>query len=71
VPAVEGLDRHRGEVLHPLSVQPPRHIYASTANRRKGRRWNRRRHHPWVPAVLLAGAATVAVAAGEVLRSIS
>ena len=70
MPAVEGLDRHRGEVLHPLSVQPPRHIYASTANRRKGRRWNRRRHHPWVPAVLLAGAATVAVAAGEVLRSL-
>ena len=70
MPALDGLDRLRHGVLHPLTVQPPRHIYASTANRRKGRRWNRRRHHSWVPAALLAGAATVAVAAGEVIRSI-
>jgi len=69
VPAVEGLDRPRPEVLHPLAVPPPGQIYASTAHRRKGRRWNRRRH-PWMPAALLAGAATVAIAAGEVLRSI-
>jgi hypothetical protein len=69
VPAVEALDRLRHEVLHPLAVQPPRQIYASAADRRSGRRWRRRRH-PWVPAALLAGAATVAVVAGEILRSI-
>jgi hypothetical protein len=55
--------------LHPRAVQPPRQIYASAADRRSGRRWRRRRH-PWVPAAVLAGAATVAVVAGEVLRSI-
>ena len=52
-------------------VHPPRQIYASAADRRTGRRWARRSHRPfWVPAALLAGATTVALAAGEVLRSI-
>jgi hypothetical protein len=70
MPAREGLDRRRRAVLHPLAVHPPRQIYASTADRRRGRRWSRRQRHPWVPAALLAGAAAVAVVAGEVLRSI-
>jgi hypothetical protein len=51
-------------------VQPPRQIYASAADRRTGRRWARRHRPLWVPAALLAGATTVALAAGEVLRSI-
>ena len=70
MPAVEGLDRPPRGVLHPAEVQPPRQIYASAADRRSGRRWTRRRRHPWVPAALLAGAVTVVVVAGEVLRSI-
>jgi hypothetical protein len=52
-------------------VQPPRHIYASAADRRSGRRWTRRHRPFWVPAAVLAGAMTVALAAGEVLRSLA
>jgi hypothetical protein len=51
-------------------VQPPREIYASTADRRSGRRWRRRHRRRWFPALLLAGATTVALAAGEILRSL-
>jgi hypothetical protein len=51
-------------------VHPPRQIYASAADRRYGRRWARRHRPLWVPAALLAGATTVALAASEVLRSI-
>jgi hypothetical protein len=54
-----------------LEVQPPRQIYASAADRRSGRRWARRHRPFWVPAALVAGAMTVALAAGEVLRSLS
>jgi hypothetical protein len=65
-----GLDRRRPAVLHPRGVEPPRQIYASAADRRSGRRWTRRHRPLWVPAVLVAGAMTVALAAGEVLRSL-
>jgi hypothetical protein len=45
----------------------PRQIYASTADRRHGRRWTRR-HRPYrVPAAVLA----LALAAGEALRSLA
>jgi hypothetical protein len=57
----------RSSIRH--EVQPPRQIYASAADRRSGRRWNRRHRPLWVPAVLVA-ATTVALAAGEVLRSL-
>jgi hypothetical protein len=53
----------------PANVHQPRQIYASAADRRSGRRWSRRHRPAWVPAALLAGATTVALAAGEVLRS--
>jgi uncharacterized membrane protein len=49
-------------------VEPPRQIYFSAADRRSGRRWARRHRPFWVPAALVA---TVALAAGEVLRSLS
>jgi hypothetical protein len=52
-------------------VEPPRQIYASAADRRSGRRWARRHRPFWVPAAWLAGATTVALAAGEVLRSLA
>jgi hypothetical protein len=51
-------------------VQPPRQIYASAADRRSGRRWARRQRPLWVPAALVVAALTVALAAGEVLRSL-
>jgi uncharacterized membrane protein len=69
--AVGALDRRGREVLHPRSVHPPRQIYASAADRRRGRRWSRRHRPLWVPAALVAGATTVALVAGEVLRSIA
>jgi uncharacterized membrane protein len=48
-------------------AQQPRQIYASTADRRHGRRWARRHRSYWVPAAVL----TVAVIAGEALRSLA
>jgi hypothetical protein len=48
-------------------VHQPRQIYASTADRRHGRRWQRRHRSYWVPAVVL----TVVVIAGEALRSLA
>jgi hypothetical protein len=54
--------------LHPQPVHPPRQIYASTADRRHGRRWARRHHRSYrVPAVVLA----LALAAGEALRGLA
>jgi hypothetical protein len=53
--------------LHPAPVQPPRYIYASTADRRTGRRWSRRRRG--VPAWMLAGGIAAALLAGELLRA--
>jgi hypothetical protein len=46
-------------------VHQPRQIYASTADRRHGRRWARRHRSYWVPAAVL----TLVVIAGEALRS--
>jgi hypothetical protein len=46
-------------------VQQPRQIYASTADRRHGRRWHRRHRSYWLPAAVLA----LALIAGEALRS--
>ena len=68
---VEGVDRREHGVLHPAVVLPPRQIYASAADRRSGRRWTRRHRHAWLPFALLAATAAVAVAAGEMLRSLS
>jgi hypothetical protein len=65
-----GLDRRGHGVLHPALVHPPRQIYASAASRRSGRRWTRRHRHSWLSPVVLAGAAGVALAASEMLRSI-
>jgi hypothetical protein len=65
-----GVDRRGSEDLHPPVVHPPRQIYASAAHRRSGRRWTRRHRHTWLPGVLLAGAAGVALVASEMLRSI-
>jgi len=49
-----------------LVVQQPRQIYASTADRRHGRRWHRRhRSYYWLPVALL----TLAVL--EALRSLA
>jgi hypothetical protein len=50
-------------------MQPPRHIYASAADRRTGRRWSRRRRPHLAPAWVLAGGITVALLAGELLRA--
>jgi hypothetical protein len=66
----EGLTGRRAGRCIPDEVEPPRQIYASAADRRSGRRWTRRHRPIWVPAALLAGATTVALAAGEVLRSL-
>jgi hypothetical protein len=68
--SLAGLDRRAHGVLHPAVVHPPRQIYASAAHRRSGRRWTRRHRHPWLPPALVAGAAGVALAASEMLRSI-
>jgi hypothetical protein len=48
-------------------VHQPRQIYASTADRRHGRRWTRRHRSYWLPAAVL----TLAVIAGEALRSLA
>ncbi|HWM11285.1 MAG TPA: hypothetical protein VNO82_18145 [Solirubrobacteraceae bacterium] len=47
-------------------MHQPRHIYASAADRRHGRRWTRRHRPVWVPA---AAVLALALAAGEALRS--
>jgi hypothetical protein len=64
--ALHGVDRRGREGLHARLVQPPRYIYASTADRRSGRRWSRRRRT--VPAWMLAGGVCAALLAGELLR---
>ena len=48
-------------------VHQPRQIYASTADRRHGRRWTRRHRSYWLPAAVV----TLAVIAGEALRSLA
>jgi hypothetical protein len=48
-------------------VHQPRQIYASTADRRHGRRWARRHRSYWLPSVVV----TLAVIAGEALRSLA
>jgi hypothetical protein len=50
-------------------MNPPRHIYASAADRRTGRRWSRRRRPHWAPAWMLVGGIVVALLAGELLRA--
>ena len=68
-----GLDRCATAGFHRAVVHPPRQIYASTADRRHGRRWNgvggadRRRRALWVPAAVLA----FVLAAGEALRNLA
>ena len=52
--------------IAPVALQP-RQIYASTADRRHGRRWTRRHRSYWVPAAVLA----LALVAGEALRSLA
>jgi hypothetical protein len=60
------LDRSRPEGFHRVVVQQPRQIYASTADRRHGRRWTRRhRSSYWLPAAVLT------VALVEALRSLA
>jgi hypothetical protein len=61
------VDRSSPEGLHPAVVHQPRQIYASTADRRHGRRWARRHRSYWVPAAVL----TLGVIAGEALRSLA
>jgi hypothetical protein len=48
-------------------VHQPRQIYASTADRRHGRRWTRRHRSYRLPAGVLA----LALVAGEALRSLA
>ena len=61
------VDRASREDFHHQPVHQPRQIYASTADRRHGRRWTRRHRSYWLPAVVL----TLAVIAGEALRSLA
>jgi hypothetical protein len=49
-------------------LHQPRHIYASAADRRSGRRWTRRRRLRWLPAGALTFAGLAALAI-ELLRS--
>jgi hypothetical protein len=51
-------------------MRQPRHIYASAADRRTGRRWTRRRRSLRLPAGALACAAALALAASELLRGV-
>jgi hypothetical protein len=76
------LTDHAGRASIAHVVQPPRQIYASTADRRHGRRWSRvgvadRRHgrrwtrrqrSHWLPAAVVALALVIA---GEALRSLA
>jgi hypothetical protein len=48
-------------------VHQPRQIYASTADRRHGRRWTRRHRSYWPPAAVLA----LTLVAGEALRNLA
>jgi hypothetical protein len=65
---VNGVDRPWPRRFHLRLVQQPRHIYASSADRRTGRRWSRRRRPAWVPWMLACGIAA-ALLAGELIRS--
>ena len=47
-------------------VRQPRQIYASTADRRHGRRWARRHRPYWIPA-----AAVLVLALAETLRNLA
>ena len=47
------VDRASREDFHQNRVHQPRQIYASTADRRHGRRWTRRHRSYWLPAVVL------------------
>ena len=59
-------DPRRRSCIGPV-VRQPRQIYASTADRRHGRRWTRRHRSYLVPVVVLA----VALVAGEALRNLA
>jgi hypothetical protein len=49
-------------------MEQPRHIYASAADRRTGRRWRRRRRSFRLPAGALLCGATLVLIATELLR---
>jgi hypothetical protein len=70
MPRSEGLTGDRPRACIRRLVHQPRQIYASAADRRSGRRWSRRHRHPWLTSIVLAGAAGVALAASEMLRSL-
>jgi hypothetical protein len=57
---------HRRASIASVAHQP-RQIYASTADRRHGRRWTRRHRSYWPPVAVLA----LALVAGEALRNLA
>jgi hypothetical protein len=60
-------DPERGASIAQV-VHQPRQIYASTADRRHGRRWARRHRSHWLPTAVLAVGLVIA---GEALRSLA